>query len=84
MERPRTAQQLADLLVRSRTPSAADRLVATLDPDCFTELVHRSTMAGRLTPELFRLLEAAFDAHIEAREMRAQAMEIRALPEHAA
>lgn len=76
-------QQLADRLVRCRTAGAADRLVQAVDADCFTELVARSTLAGRLNRELFLLLDAAFDAHTEARALERQAAEIAALPEAA-
>ena len=52
-----------------------DALVAKLDADCFTELVDRSTLAGRMTVALFRLLDESFTNHLQARE-------IQALPEH--
>lgn len=68
---------LADRLAAVPSTEAAEALVATLDPDCFTELIARSTLAGRLTRELFELLGDALDAHLAARE-------IRALPERTA
>lgn len=68
---------LADRLVTTPSAENAEALVATLDADCFTELVARSGVSGRLTGELFRLLDDAFTAHLAARE-------IRALPERAA
>lgn len=68
---------LADRLVTTPSAENAEALVATLDADCFTELVARSTLAGRLTRELFELLGDALDAHLAARE-------IQALPERVA
>lgn len=66
-----TIEQLADRLVRTRTAGSAEKLVIAVDADCFTELVVRSGLAGRLTRELFELLDCAFDAHLAAREIRA-------------
>lgn len=66
----RTVEHLAECLVNGRTPAAAEALVVRLDADCFTELVARSTLSGRMTRELFRLLDEAFTTHLQAREIQ--------------
>lgn len=52
---------LAQRLLLERAADAALDLARLVDADCFTELVARSGVVGRMTTEVFDLLADAYD-----------------------